>query len=238
MHDVVFEDLRVQYTVEVRPRRRHPALRFEGGTTLTLLLPKGFTPLRGEEFVRTCEAWIRRQVARGIAPHPLRTFADGEDFRILDRPYRLEVVRTGRRAKGAIATEDGRIVVTLRDGQVEAQSDTVRRQLVRLYTSLATGIIEDRVASIAPKVGRMPRGIGIRTYRSSWGYCRGDRTLSFNWRLVQAPGEVVDYVVTHELAHLWHMDHGREFWRLVESHLPDYRTRRAWLRQYGNQLVW
>lgn len=238
MHDVEFGDLRVQYAVEIRPRRRHPALRYEGGTRLTLLLPRAFTPSRGEDFVRSCERWIRRQVARGIAPNAERTFSTGEQYRILDRPHTLEVVLAGGRAQSARTTEDGRIVVTLRDGSTARRPDLVRRHLVTLYTSLAAEIIGERVASLGPQMGRLPQGVGIRTYRSSWGYCRGDRTLSFNWRLIQAPPEVVDYVVLHELAHLWHMDHGREFWRLVESHLPDYRSRRAWLRRNGNLLVW
>ena len=58
----------------------------------------------------------------------------------------------------------------------------------------------------------------------------------FNWRLILAPPEILDYVVVHELCHLTHMNHSKEFWGLVESVIPDYKNRRKWLKENGHTL--
>ena len=79
--------------------------------------------------------------------------------------------------------------------------------------------------------------IEIRDQRSRWGSCSTRGTLSFNWRLVLAPFEVLDYVVVHELCHLREPNHSRRFWRLVESRRPDWRVQREWLNEHGPELL-
>ena len=79
--------------------------------------------------------------------------------------------------------------------------------------------------------------IVIRDQRSRWGSCSTRGTLSFNWRLVLAPFEVLDYVVVHELCHLREPNHSSRFWRLVETRRPDWRVHRDWLHQYGPELL-
>ncbi|EQD35268.1 protein containing DUF45, partial [mine drainage metagenome] len=105
-----------------------------------------------------------------------------------------------------------RIVVEIRGSELESQAREVSQHLAELYVTLASGIVDDRVDHWATSMGLRPSAVSVRTYRSSWGYCRRDRSISFNWRLIQAPPEVIEYVVVHELAHLRHMNHGREFW--------------------------
>ena len=79
--------------------------------------------------------------------------------------------------------------------------------------------------------------ITIRDQRSRWGSCSVAGTLSFNWRLVLAPGPVLDYVVVHELCHLRVQGHSPRFWRLVERTRPAYEVERAWLRDHGWELL-
>ena len=79
--------------------------------------------------------------------------------------------------------------------------------------------------------------IEIRDQRSRWGSCSTRGTLSFNWRLVLAPFEVLDYVVVHELCHLREPNHSRRFWKLVESRRPAWRVQRDWLHEHGPELL-
>jgi predicted metal-dependent hydrolase len=81
------------------------------------------------------------------------------------------------------------------------------------------------------------RQIRIGRQRTLWGSCSPRGVLSFNWRLVLAPFEVLDYVVVHELCHLLALDHSRRFWKLVEGRRPDWRDQRDWLREYGPELL-
>ena len=89
----------------------------------------------------------------------------------------------------------------------------------------------------APAIGVEPARVQIRDQRSRWGSCSTRGTLSFNWRLVLAPFEVLDYVVVHELCHLREPNHSRRFWKLVEMHRPDWREHRDWLYEHGPELL-
>lgn len=89
----------------------------------------------------------------------------------------------------------------------------------------------------APELGVEYERIQIRDQRTRWGSCSTRGTLSFNWRLVLAPFEVLDYVVVHELCHLREQNHSRRFWRLVESRRPDWRVQRDWLNEHGPELL-
>ena len=79
--------------------------------------------------------------------------------------------------------------------------------------------------------------ITIRDTRSRWGSCSSTGTLSFTWRLVLAPRDVLDYVVVHELCHLRHHDHSSRFWAVVERARPTYRAEKAWLDAHGWELL-
>jgi len=109
-------------------------------------------------------------------------------------------------------------------------SEAEARQAVR---ELVAMLIEDE----APELGVEPKRVQIRDQRSRWGSCSTRGTLSFNWRLVLAPFEVLDYVVVHELCHLREPNHSRRFWKLVEQRRPDWRAQRDWLHEHGPELL-
>jgi len=123
-----------------------------------------------------------------------------------------------------------------------------RRQVPRLgLERLAVSESEARVGARelvsalaqeeAEQLGVTYRRIRIGGQRTLWGSCSPSGTLSFNWRLVLAPVEVLDYVVVHEVCHLRHLDHSQRFWRLVEQRRPGWRDQRDWLRENGPELL-
>jgi predicted metal-dependent hydrolase len=76
----------------------------------------------------------------------------------------------------------------------------------------------------------------VRDQASRWGSCSASGALSFSWRLILAPREVLEYVAVHEVAHLVEMNHGPRFWSLVDRYFPERRRARSWLRRHGPQL--
>lgn len=76
-----------------------------------------------------------------------------------------------------------------------------------------------------------PTGLKITSARTRFGSCSGKNSICFSWRLMDYPEPAIDNVVVHELAHIAHKNHGPQFWALVERYLPDYRARRAMLRE-------
>jgi predicted metal-dependent hydrolase len=153
-------------------------------------------------------------------------------------PARLTVPR------GASAAEVERVLAEKRSW-IEAQR---RRQVPRLgleprsvseseARSAARELVGLIVEQEGERVGVAWRRIRIGGQRTLWGSCSSSGTLSFNWRLVLAPFDVLDYVVVHELCHLRVPDHSRRFWTLVEQHRPRWRDQRDWLREYGPELL-
>ena len=84
---------------------------------------------------------------------------------------------------------------------------------------------------------KMPRVV-ISDQRRRWGNSDRSGTIRLNWRIIQAPMRLVDYVVVHELVHLRHRAHGRRYWRALGRVMPDYARRREDLRQRGVELAW
>ena len=103
----------------------------------------------------------------------------------------------------------------------------------RAAREVITMLCEEEAAELGVRYER----IEIRDQRTRWGSCSTRGTLSFNWRLVLAPFEVLDYVVVHELCHLREANHSRRFWKLVETRRPDWRVHRDWLHEHGPELL-
>ena len=108
--------------------------------------------------------------------------------------------------------------------------------LINKHKKYARKIFAAKVAYYQQFTGGNYTSITIRDQKTRWGSCSGRGTLSFNWRLILAPAEILDYVVVHELCHLTHMNHSKEFWALVGSVIPDYKIRRKWLKENGHTL--
>ena len=100
----------------------------------------------------------------------------------------------------------------------------------RLYIQAAKEYLPQRVAFFSDLMGLYPAGITITGAKTRFGSCSSRGRLSFSWRLMQYPPEAVDYVVVHELAHIVHKNHGKPFYALIASILPDWRARQALLR--------
>lgn len=108
---------------------------------------------------------------------------------------------------------------------------------IKDITEAAKRDIELRVRRYAPIVGVTYNRVTIRCQKTRWGSCSGRKNLSFNCLLMLAPEDVRDYVVVHELCHIIEMNHSKAFWNQVERVLPDWRSRRKWLKEHGNELM-
>jgi YgjP-like, metallopeptidase domain len=98
------------------------------------------------------------------------------------------------------------------------------------------GLIAARAAHWAAAMGASFGRVRVKDQRTLWGSCTPRGDLNFNWRLTLAPPEVLDYVVIHELAHRFEMNHSRRFWERVARHCPEHRAHRRWLRKNGEAL--
>lgn len=117
------------------------------------------------------------------------------------------------------------------------EKDPQLNYLKKKYKATAKRYFYERVEYYLPMTGGAYSSIRVADQKTRWGSCSSNGVLSFNWRLMLAPPRVLDYVVVHELCHLTHMNHSKNFWSMVESVYPNYKEYENWLKENGHKLV-
>jgi len=224
----------IPYVVRRSQRRGTVSIAIDPAMGVLLTAPQATPIARLDRVVHDKARWIVERLRRGPvgAEHPApREFVNGETFLYLGRQYRLKIV-VG--AVTRVAFTGGRLVVTVPVGSAAA----VRKAVVTWYRHHAAERLPERAAIWAKKMGVPVPVVLIRDQRRRWGSCDPKGNLRFNWRTVQAPMRLVDYVVAHELVHLGHRHHTAAFWAALGRVMPDYEARREALRGMGARLEW
>ena len=214
---------RVKWRRSLRARRI--SLRIdptEGGVIVTL--PSRATRKAGMALLMGHIDWVMNRIA--ALPQAV-SFVDGASVPICDRPHRI---RHAPQARGGVWIQDEELRVT-------GAADFIARRVRDFLHQEARRHLSVLAMTKVRRIGIVPRRITIKDTKSRWGSCAPDTSLALSWRLVMAPSFVQDYVVAHEVAHLRHMNHGRQFWTLVDELTPYRSNATAWLRAEGARLL-
>jgi len=111
------------------------------------------------------------------------------------------------------------------------------QSLEQLFKKTAQDYLKPKLDLYAEQMGVSYKSLTVKGYKSRWGSCYSDGRIQFNWRLMQAPKWVIDYVVVHELAHLVHANHSKEFWDLVAFHYPKTKQAKQVMKQHGRNWI-
>ncbi|MFZ5639397.1 MAG: M48 family metallopeptidase [Bacillota bacterium] len=160
----------------------------------------------------------------------------GEKILFRGEHFNLEVIECDRKTTKVKINDTDLLAYVDRSLPRQARSREIRIKLEQWFRLMARETFTETADYYKAKLGVEYRAIRIKNQKTRWGSCSQRGNLNFNWRLVMAPIEIIDYVVVHELCHLVYMDHSKDFWRLVESLLPDYRQRKGWLKENGMRL--
>jgi predicted metal-dependent hydrolase len=197
-------------------------------------------------FVEKRARWIVRAASEAKQrPAPLRFVAGealpylGEQLQILREPFDAAQDRLrDERRRVTVALEGGVFRIAVPDGlDGAARRDAVHRAVAGWYRERAQEHLAGRAALWGRRLGYSATKVLTRDQRSRWGSCSPDGTLRFNWRLIMAAPELIDYVVVHELTHIRVRNHSTEFWAELAKTMPDHRSHRSRLREFGSQLV-
>lgn len=197
---------------------------------VTVFAPRRLPVREADAFVLRQAEWIvnaLRKVgeqAKAALGRRERSMQDGSLIPVEGKEYPL-LCLPGKQT--AVKIEKGQIVV------FGAPKDPleVRRAVREYLIELAKIRFEERVRYFAPKIGVRPNRITLREQKTKWGSCSSLNNLNFNWKLIMAPPDALDYVVVHELCHLIELNHSPAFWALVEKHKPDWTKWRDYLKK-------
>lgn len=194
-----------------------------------LTVPPNGRISEAEGFLRRHGEWLAVRLARQPGPIVL---AHGARIPLRGAEHLIEA--TGRlRGQVMVMAEEGALPRLL----VPGEDAHIARRLIDWLKKQALADLERAVAVHADNLGVKPTGLSMRSQSTRWGSCSSAGRLNFNWRLILAPGFVLDYVAAHEVAHMVEMNHSPAFWRTVEKTLPDMERGRAWLKAHGRELM-
>jgi predicted metal-dependent hydrolase len=209
-------------------RARRYVLRLRPDGTVRVTIPRGGTDATARQFAEKNVDWLRRQMQR-MAARPVGQSAWHVGSEIF---FRGETVRI------AADVDDGTHTITFADQTIRIThiDQDCRRTIERHLHHLASLELPPRVFHFAKQHCLSVQRVTVRNQKSRWGSCSRRGTISLNWRLIQAPGFVADYIILHELMHFRQMNHSQKFWREVEQVCPDFRDAERWLKAHGRLL--
>lgn len=216
----------VPVTIKTNKRAKKLSIRINSRTREVVLVKPRLVPMMfAKHFVKEQQGWIEAQLARLPEPQKL---ADGANVTMLGSEYTLRHIHERVKAK-TVWIEGRELFVTGDKEHLERRvQDFLKRQ--------AKILIAQKAEYYAKQLGVRYNRISLRDTTSRWGSCSAQGNLSFCWRLIMAPEQVLAYVVAHEVAHLKEMNHSAKFWQLVKQLHPSYEQDKAWLKTHGAAL--
>lgn len=235
--NIQYEGEEIAYSL-IQSRRKTIAIFVEPDQKVLVKAPIQASKEEIHRIVEKKAAWIaakREEIAKYQPKH--QELITGRQLWYQGKTYSLQILTEadGERAKQDRQSElsGDKIIVYSNQGQ-EAE---IRQSLMQWYYREAGQWISQRVEYYNNSLKETINRICIKDQKSRWGSCSSKRNLNFNWRIILAPPEVADYVVVHEMCHLRHLNHSAQFWSEVAAILPDYKERRQWLREHGQELM-
>ncbi len=228
----------IPYVIRRSERRGTVGIAVEPSGTVVITAPRAASVSRLDRVVREKAKWIVDRVKHRatILPERQREFVSGETFSYLGRQCRLRV-RVSEEAQ-PVALRGGCLEVTVPSDVARALVATfVRDALMEWYTRRARANLASWVVPWAAAAATPAPKVVVSDAAKRWGSC-SNGTLRFNWRIMQAPRALVDYVLAHEVIHLAHEHHDADFWSALGRIMPDYEERKARLRALGSELSW
>jgi predicted metal-dependent hydrolase len=214
----------ISYSVRYSTRARRVRVTVDAAHGVEVVVPRRASQGEAATAIRELRPWIERRLAE-LARTQAAVAARGDTV-----PYLGQMLR--------LVPQRGRTRVHRRDLELLVPDGDERRPaLERWYRRAARCEIAPRLDRACELTATSYSRLTIRGQRTRWASCSHTGAMSFNWRLLLAPEQVLDYVIWHEVCHLEVMDHSPHFWALLERRCPGYRQYVGWLRRHGGTLV-
>lgn len=220
----------------IRSNRKSLGIQITSEGKVVVRAPKNVSNKFVVECVKTREEWILRKqkaIQERTENNPPIKYVEGEFFMFLGENYSLKFKDDDSHKNCIVYLNEGNLIYE----NGERSSEAVQKELEKWYRNVAQKMVEDRIRHHGKYFGVEPTCIKVKTQKKRWGSCSTKRHLLFNWKLVKAPIEVLDYIVVHEMSHMVHMNHSAQFWDLVRSIMPDYKIHSNWLKKNGHIII-
>lgn len=222
-----------EYSV-VRSKRKTAAISI-GEDGIVVKIPLYFPVSDLEKLIMDKAGWIAEKteyVKEKQKGKPTHQFVSGEEFYYRGTSLVLNLIVNCDRKRVMVKKQAGTLLVV----SPLAEKTVIKDAVKKWYRERAREVLTDKVSYYRQFIGKPVGEIRIKEQKSRWGSCSSQGNLNFNWKIVMAPDEIIDYLVVHELCHLLHMNHSKDFWDSVGRVIPEYKKREKWLKEKGTLL--
>jgi len=217
-----------------RKRRKTISLQISDKSELVIAAPY-FTPAAEiNRFVQEKQNWIHKTIQKrkeDSIKNKSKEYITGEMFYYLGESFPLETFFEQNERNGLVFWRNRFYLNT---------ADVTEKGIfyfVSWYKKKAREYINQHVDFFSREIGVLPRKIKITSAEKRWGSCSADDNLSFSFRLIMAPPDIIDYVIVHELMHIKEKNHSAAFWKLMEAVMPEYKIHRRWLKDNNHKFI-
>ncbi|GKX65948.1 M48 family metallopeptidase [Inconstantimicrobium mannanitabidum] len=224
----------IEFTVK-HSRRKTIGIQIVPTGEVRVMCPIGVSDETVVNLVKKKGKWIvekQEELSKINASIIKRRAVNGESYLYLGKNYTLQINICKQDKEASVKLLRGKLIVTTHN----AEEEFIKSALEKWYRERALEKISERVEYYTTFFDKEPRSIRVKEQKRRWASCTYRDDLLFNWRCVMAPMYIIDYVVVHELCHMPHKDHSKNFWNAVGKILPDYQERRQWLKENGMRL--
>lgn len=242
MHEIHFDNYSIPYTIRESKRARRMSLKVDYENGLQVIIPAGMKVKNLDCLLYERRDWILKYLQRmeEIDSQVVkRDFVSGEWLPFLGEEYDLEVISPRNSQRTTVTQRHDIIRVRLPadpDHKLATRGPEVRRALEKWYRRQAKNYIISRTKELADELGFEFNRIAIKGQRTRWGSCSEQGNLNFNWRLMLASPDAIDYVIIHELCHLEELNHSSAYWSLLAQFCPDYADWIQWFKENQHYL--
>lgn len=240
MPNIRINNIDLLYTIKHSNRRQTICLKALSPEKIEIILPAGIRNFNIEKFLYSKFNWIQAKVnnLRTLAETPVnKDINNGNLILYCGETYELQIMYH-QASESKIKLNNKTIAVHLpQNTSVSSINHKCASILEHWYKTNAEKILIQKTQYWSSKLGTCPKKINIKDQKTRWGSCSSLGNINYNWRIVMAPNNIIDYLVIHELAHLIQPNHSINFWKIVEKYCPHYQNCRNWLKVNGPILM-
>ena len=185
-----------------------------------------------DELLKKKINWIKKQLHIHSIIHPSikKTYLNGEEFKYLGHVYKLQILQG---IKYSVKIKDDLLIVGVKniDNKVK-----IKKIINNWFRYQSDSYFKENTFNYAKKINLKITSVKVREYKARWGSCSINGDISFNWRLIMAPPDIIRYVIIHELMHIKEHNHSSRYWEHVRSLYPNIKEAKEWLMYNGQSL--
>lgn len=226
----------VDYDLIWSEKRRTVAVSIAVDNNVRVFAPSGFNIVELEKFLCLKENWILKKMSETEkirSKIPVHEYKNGESFLYMNSPVILNIKKKKNIGNtGFCSLKDNILTVSVADSiPVDKKKSVIQDIIKSWYRTQAQKYLTERVQWLSWNTGIRYSSISLSSARRTWGSCDSNDNLRFNWRIIMASEDLIDYIIIHELCHIRVKDHSKNYWSLVEKYIPDYKEKRALLKR-------